>query len=279
LKPAFSLGDHQIDLSRPCIMGILNVTEDSFSDGGLYLDVENARVRAQQMIDEGADIIDIGGESTRPGAEPVSLDEELARVIPLVEFVAGMGVSVSVDTSKAEVMRAAVGAGASMVNDVCALQGAGALEAVADLDVPVCLMHMQGTPGTMQDKPQYDDVVNDIIAFFKERVSACEQAGISGERIILDPGFGFGKTLEHNFTILNRLGELHFADFPILVGMSRKSMIDAVIHKPADQRVSASVALAILAWQAGAAFFRVHDVAETRDALKMITALEQADGV
>ncbi len=260
-------------------MGILNVTEDSFSDGGLYLDAGKAKTRAAAMVDGGADIIDIGGESTRPGAEPVSLDEELERVIPLVEFVASMGVAVSVDTYKAEVMRAAVAAGASMVNDVCALQGEGALQAVVDLQVPVCLMHMQGTPGTMQDKPQYGDVVNDIIVFFKERVRVCEQAGISPEKIIIDPGFGFGKTLEHNFAILNRLGELHFADLPILVGMSRKSMIDAVIHKPADQRVSASVALAILAWQAGAHFFRVHDVAETRDALKMITVLEQANGV
>jgi len=276
LKPVFKLGQYKIDLSKPCIMGILNVTEDSFSDGGLYLDAGKARDRAQVMIDEGADIIDIGGESTRPGAEPVSLEEELERVIPLVEYISKLGVPVSVDTNKAELMKAAVAAGASMINDVCALQNEGAVEMVARLDVPVCLMHMKGIPRTMQNQPQYDDVVNEIKDFFYQRVQACEAAGINRDNIILDPGFGFGKTLEHNLSILNRLGELQDPELPILVGMSRKSMIDAIIHKPAEQRVSASVALAVVAWQMGAKIFRVHDVAETKDALKMITVLEKA---
>ncbi len=276
MKPVFKLGQYKIDLSKPCIMGILNVTEDSFSDGGLYLDAGKARDRAQVMIDEGADIIDIGGESTRPGAEPVSLEEELERVIPLVEYISKLGVPVSVDTNKAELMKAAVAAGASMINDVCALQNEGAVEMVARLDVPVCLMHMKGIPRTMQNQPQYDDVVNEIKDFFYQRVQACEAAGINRDNIILDPGFGFGKTLEHNLSILNRLGELQDPELPILVGMSRKSMIDAIIHKPAEQRVSASVALAVVAWQMGAKIFRVHDVAETKDALKMITVLEKA---
>ncbi len=276
MKSIFKLGMHEIDLSKPCIMGILNITEDSFSDGGLYLDAGKARDRAQVMIEQGADIIDIGGESTRPGAEPVPLEEELERVIPLVEYISRLGVPISVDTNKAEVMQIAVEAGAAMINDVCALQNEGAVEMVAKLNVPVCLMHMQGTPGTMQMNPQYDDVVNDIISFFKQRVISCEDAGIALDHIILDPGFGFGKTLEHNLTLLNRLDELKNTGLPILVGMSRKSMIDAIIHKPTEQRVSASVALAITAWQAGANIIRVHDVAETKDALKIITALERA---
>ena len=276
MKSGFKLGNSHLDLSKPQIMGILNITEDSFSDGGLYLDEAKAKDKAQVMIDEGADIIDIGGESTRPGAEPVSLDEELRRVIPLVKFVAGMDIPVSIDTSKAEVMQAAVDAGASMINDVCALQNKGALEAAAELNVPVCLMHMQGSPRTMQDKPRYDDVVKDIIGFFIQRIIRCETAGISKDKIIIDPGFGFGKTVEHNFSILNRLEELQSLGLPILAGLSRKSMIAAIIDKPAEQRVPASVALAILAWQGGANFIRVHDVAETKDALCMVTALEQA---
>ncbi|MCP3674315.1 MAG: dihydropteroate synthase [Gammaproteobacteria bacterium] len=256
-------------------MGILNVTEDSFSDGGLYLDSEKAKNKAQSMVDEGASIIDIGGESTRPGAEPVSLEDELQRVIPIVEFVSSLNVPVSIDTNKADVMRAAVEAGASMINDVCALQNNGALAAAAELNVPVCLMHMQGSPQTMQQEPQYDDVVNEIILFFKQRIEACKSAGIDPEQIIIDPGFGFGKTLAHNFSILNRQKELQVLDTPILSGMSRKSMIGAIIDKPAEQRVSASVALAILAWQNGAQFIRVHDVAETKDALSMVTAFEK----
>lgn len=276
LTSFFKLGEYLLDLSQPQIMGILNVTEDSFSDGGLYLEGDKAKSKAQAMIDEGATIIDIGGESTRPGAEPVSLEDELQRVIPIIEFVSSLDVPVSIDTNKAEVMRAAVEAGASMINDVCALQNNGALATAAELGVPVCLMHMQGSPRTMQQEPQYDDVVNDIIVFFKERIEACKSAGIVPDQIIIDPGFGFGKTLTHNFSILNRLDELQVLGLPILAGMSRKSMIGAIIDKPAEQRVSASVALAILAWQNGAQFIRVHDVAETKDALSMVTALEQA---
>jgi len=258
-------------------MGILNVTTDSFSDGGLYFDATKARDKSQLMIDEGATIIDIGGESTRPGAEPVSLNDELDRVIPLIEFVTALDIPVSIDTNKAEVMRAAVNAGASMINDVCALQNPNSLATAAALNVPVCLMHMQGSPQTMQNEPQYNDVVTDIIEFFQQRISVCEAAGINKEQIIVDPGFGFGKTLEHNFSILNRLDEMQCLGLPILAGMSRKSMIAAIINKPAEQRVSASVALAILAWQKGACFIRVHDVAETNDALKMVTAIEQAE--
>ena len=275
MKSTFKLGEYSLDLSQPQIMGILNVTDDSFSDGGLYFDGAKAKARAQLMIEEGATIIDVGGESTRPGAEPVSLDDELKRVIPIIEFVSELNIPVSIDTNKAEVMRAAVEAGASMINDVCALQNEGALQAAAILNVPVCLMHMLGSPRTMQKEPQYDDVVSDIIRFFKQRIEACNAAGIDQEQIIIDPGFGFGKTLEHNFSILNRLDELQTLGLPILAGMSRKSMIAAIIDKPAEQRVSASVALAIIAWQNGAQFLRVHDVAETKDALSMVTALEQ----
>jgi dihydropteroate synthase len=235
-------------------MGILNVTKDSFSDGGLYLYPENAKQQAQKMIDAGASIIDVGGESTRPGAEPVNIDDELNRVIPIIEYLSQLKVPISIDTNKPEVMEAAVAAGASMINDVWALQKAGALEMAAQLEVPICLMHMQGSPQTMQNKPTYNDVVDDIIAFFKERLSSCKAAGISEDKLILDPGFGFGKTLEHNLEMLNRLKEFNLLKLPILAGLSRKSMIGAIINKPADQRVSASVALAILAWLSGASF-------------------------
>jgi len=255
-------------------MGILNVTQDSFSDGGLYLETENAKKKAQLMIEAGASIIDIGGESTRPGADPVTINDELKRVIPIIEYVHQLNVPISIDTHKPEVMEAAVAAGASMINDVCALQNKGALEIAAMLDVPICLMHMQGSPQTMQNKPSYNDVVEDIIAFFRERLSSCSAAGIAQEKLIIDPGFGFGKTLEHNLTILNRLHEFKILNRPILAGMSRKSMIGQIINKPADQRVSASVALATLAWQSGASFIRVHDVAETKDAFDMVAAVK-----
>lgn len=254
-------------------MGILNVTKDSFSDGGLYLNPENAKQQAQKMIEAGASIIDIGGESTRPGAEPVTIDDELNRVIPIIEYVSQLNVPISIDTNKPEVMHAAVVAGASMINDVWSLQKEGALEMASKLEVPICLMHMQGSPQTMQNKPKYNDVVDDIIDFFKERLSSCKDAGITEDKLILDPGFGFGKTLEHNLVMLKRLREFKVLKLPILAGLSRKSMIGAIINKPADQRVSASVALAILAWQSGASFIRVHDVAETKDALDMVVAV------
>jgi dihydropteroate synthase len=273
LKADFKLGCYNLDLSKPQIMGILNVTKDSFSDGGLYLNPEDAKQQAQKMIEAGASIIDIGGESTRPGAEPVTIDDELNRVIPIIEYVNQLNIPISIDTNKPEVMKAAVRAGASMINDVWALQKEGALETAAKLKVPICLMHMQGSPQTMQQKPKYNDVVDDIITFFNERISSCKAAGISQDRLILDPGFGFGKTLEHNLTMLRRLREFNVLKLPILAGMSRKSMIGAIINKPADKRVSASVALAILAWQSGASFIRVHDVTETKDALDIVTAV------
>lgn len=274
MQSTFKLGSFTLDLSQPQIMGILNVTEDSFSDGGLYLDSTKAKIKAQAMIDAGASIIDVGGESTRPGALPVSVKEELQRVIPLIQFISRLNIPVSIDTHKAEVMRAAVDAGASLINDVYALQNNGALQTAAQLQVPVCLMHMQGTPQTMQLAPRYDDVVDDIIAFFKSRISTCVAAGVSKDRLIIDPGFGFGKTAEHNFSILNRLDEFKTLDLPLLVGLSRKSMIGSIINKPPKQRLSASLALAVVAWQSGANFIRVHDVGETSDALRMITALQ-----
>ena len=257
-------------------MGILNVTQDSFSDGGRYYDLEQAKAQAFLMIKQGANIIDIGGESTRPGADPVSLEDELHRVIPVIDYVTSLNIPVSIDTNKAEVMTAAVNAGASMINDVSALQNEGALAAAAELEVPICLMHMQGTPQTMQNEPQYNDVMADIMAFFEQRIEACESAGISKNRLIIDPGFGFGKTKAHNFSILKRLNEFKKLELPVLVGLSRKSMIAAIIDKPADQRVSASVALAMLAYQSGANILRVHDVEETFDALQMFKAVEKA---
>lgn len=262
------------DYTKPQIMGILNVTQDSFSDGGQYFDLEQAKSQASLMIQQGADIIDIGGESTRPGAEPVSVEDELQRVLPVIEYVARLNIPVSIDTNKAEVMTAAVNAGASMINDVCALQNEGALAAAAKLDVPICLMHMQGTPQTMQNEPQYNDVIADIMAFFESRIKSCESAGISKDRLIIDPGFGFGKTTAHNFSILKHLSDFKMLGVPILAGLSRKSMIAAIIDKPAKQRVSASVALAMLAYQAGASILRVHDVEETFDALQMLKAVE-----
>lgn len=278
LKSSFKLGNHILDLSKPQIIGILNITQDSFSDGGLFLEPDKAKTKAQMMIEEGASIIDIGAESTRPGAEPVSVAEELQRVIPLIEYVTSLNIPVSIDTNKSEVMVAAIHAGASMINDVMALRNEASLTTAAELNVPVCLMHMQGSPKTMQNEPSYDDVVREIIDFFKSRIKACRSAGIDEQNLIIDPGFGFGKTTAHNFSILNRIQEFQTLGLPILVGMSRKSMIASVVDKPAKQRVAASVALAVLAWQRGATFIRVHDVAATSDALKMVTALEDADG-
>lgn len=261
---------HQcLDLSQPQVMGILNITTDSFSDGGLFIDHDQAKAQAERMLEEGATIIDIGGESTRPGAAPVTEQQELDRVIPVIEWLS-QTTDVSVDTSKAKVMSEAIKAGAAMVNDVCALQNDGALAAVAEFDVPVCLMHMQGTPRTMQANPRYDDVVTDIIKFFEYRISACQLAGIERSRLVIDPGFGFGKTAEHNVALLNRLAELQSMKLPVLAGLSRKSLIAQVIDKPANERMAASVALAIKAWQEGASIVRVHDVAETVDALRML---------
>ncbi len=272
-------GKHLLDITHPVVMGILNTTPDSFSDGGNYyqghrLSLELAVQRAEQMLAEGAQIIDIGGESTRPGAPPVSVQEELDRVIPVVEAVAqGLGALVSVDTSSPEVILEAAKHGAGMINDVRALQREGALAAAATTGLPVCLMHMQGEPGSMQDRPEYTDVVTQVSDFLQVRATACQAAGIGREQILLDPGFGFGKTLAHNLALLNGLPELARLGFPLLVGMSRKSMLSHLLGRPVEQRLAGSLALALLAAERGAAIIRVHDVAETADVLKVLAAV------
>ncbi len=266
-----------LDLSVPRVMGILNVTPDSFSDGGLFADRDKALRQAERMLAEGADILDIGGESTRPGAAAVSLDEEMARVLPVVEALsAEFEIPLSVDTSKPELMHAAVAAGASMINDVTALGAPGAIAMLADLRVPVCLMHMQGEPRTMQTAPQYADVVVDIIDYLRGRVAACEQGGIARERLMIDPGFGFGKTLQHNLVLLRDLGRFQQLGLPLLVGISRKSMLGAVTGRAVDERLAAGIASAVMAVERGARIVRVHDVAATVDALRMWQAAMDA---
>ena len=261
-------------LDRPHVMGILNVTPDSFSDGGEFSSLDNALLQAERMIQAGVSIIDIGGESTRPGAPEVTLEEELSRVIPAIKAIrAKSDVWISIDTSKAEVMRQAVEVGADLINDVRALQEPGALEAAANADVPVCLMHMKGQPRTMQANPSYDDVLTDVEGFLKERVEACETVGISKEQLILDPGFGFGKTIEHNYHLLAQLDKFHKLGLPILAGMSRKSMIFKLLDKaPADCMV-ASVTCATIAAMKGAQIIRVHDVEDTLEAMKIIEVM------
>jgi len=269
-------GNHTLDLTIPVVMGVVNVTPDSFSDGGLYLDPEDAIRQARRMAAEGARIIDVGGESTRPGAEPVDIGEELERVIPVVEaLVAEIDLPISVDTSKPDVMRAAIAAGASMINDVLALQEPGALDTVAGSSVAVCLMHMQGKPRTMQAAPRYDDVVRDVHHFLVERVRACEIDGMDRSRLVVDPGFGFGKTLEHNLALLAALGEFSRDGLPVLAGLSRKSMIGQLTGRPAGERLAGSVALAALAVEHGAAIVRAHDVAQTVDAVRIAAALRR----
>ncbi|MDH5370908.1 MAG: dihydropteroate synthase [Gammaproteobacteria bacterium] len=262
----------------PIIMGILNVTPDSFSDGGLFVKNDIAINYVKQMIADGADIIDIGGESTRPGAKEVSIEEELQRVIPVIKAIRQFSdVAISIDTSKPEVMREAIKAGANMINDVNALQAENAIETAVELNVPVCLMHMQGKPRTMQSNPEYTDVVEEVIAFLKNRISVCHNAGISSENIIVDPGFGFGKTLEHNLTLFKHLEEFTKLDCAVLVGVSRKSMIGAILdNAPADERLYGSVALATLAAWKNANILRVHDVKATADALKLCQAVKEA---
>jgi dihydropteroate synthase len=268
-------GPHVLDLTRPRVMGILNVTPDSFSDGGRFASREAALNCARAMAAEGADLIDVGGESTRPGAAPVSVQEELDRVIPVIEALAGdLPVPVSVDTSKPEVMRAAVAAGAGLINDVAALRRPGALAAAAALGVPVCLMHMQGEPGTMQHDPTYGDVVGEVAAFLAARVAACEAAGIARGRLLVDPGFGFGKTLVHNLALLRGLPRLAALGLPVLAGLSRKSMIGALLgNVPVGGRLHGSVAAALLAVERGAAIVRVHDVGPTVQALRILAAV------
>ncbi|MEE4330503.1 MAG: dihydropteroate synthase [Wenzhouxiangella sp.] len=255
-------------------MGIVNVTPDSFSDGGRFQRPDAAVEHALALVEQGADLLDIGGESTRPGAEAVALDEELERVIPVIEALSrATGTPISVDTSKAEVMVAAAAAGASMINDVNALRGDGALEATAGLTLPVCLMHMQGQPRTMQAAPRYTDVVLDVSEFLRSRIADCRDAGIDEERLIIDPGYGFGKTLEHNLTLLRRQNELLSIGPPLLIGISRKSMLGALTGRDsAADRLSASLAAAVIAAERGASILRVHDVAETVDALRIFEA-------
>ena len=265
-----------LNLSHPHVMGILNFTPDSFSDGGSYQHTDSAVNSALAMLKNGATIIDIGGESTRPGAPDVALEEELSRVIPIIKAIREKSdCFISIDTSKAEVMRQAVLAGADIINDVRALQEPNAMNVAAELKVPVCLMHMQGQPRTMQNNPEYDDVINDIKQFFVERISACEDVGISRDKIILDPGFGFGKNLAHNYHILKCIDEFKMMGCEVLAGLSRKSMIGNLLGRNVDERLAGSIAGALIAAQKGAKIIRVHDVTETVDALKVWQACEQ----
>ncbi|WP_421210217.1 dihydropteroate synthase [Aeromonas enteropelogenes] len=259
-----------LSLDRPHVMGILNVTPDSFSDGGNFTQLERAMTHARQMVADGATLIDIGGESTRPGAPDVSEQEELDRVLPIVErLVRECNVMISLDTSKATVMREGCKAGAHLINDVRALQEPGALLAAAEADVPVCLMHMQGQPRTMQVEPHYDDLLEEVKAFFDERIAVCEAAGIGREKLLLDPGYGFGKTLAHNYQLLAEQRGLLEYGLPLLVGMSRKSMIGNLLARPVDERLAGSLACALIGMQQGARIIRVHDVRETMDALRV----------
>ncbi len=263
-----------LDLSRVAVMGVLNVTPDSFSDGGRFAVRDAALAQARRMVEEGAAVVDVGGESTRPGAQPVSVQEELDRVIPVIESLArDVPVPVSIDTAKPEVMRAAVNAGAGLINDVLALRAPGALDAAAALRVPVCLMHMQGEPRRMQDDPRYTDVVGEVRDFLKERMDACIHAGIPRARLVIDPGFGFGKTLEHNLELLRSLRAFAALGVPVLAGLSRKSMIGKALGLPVERRLHASVALALMAVQNGARIVRVHDVAPTVEAIRMWEAV------
>ncbi|NHH88365.1 dihydropteroate synthase [Pseudoalteromonas sp. MB47] len=258
-------------LDSPVVMGILNVTPDSFSDGGSYCQLDSAVKQAKTLLNQGAKIIDIGGESTRPGAPDVSLEDELERVIPLVKALrASSDCIISIDTSKSEVMRQAIIAGADIINDVRALQEPGAIEVLSQYpEVAICLMHMQGQPRTMQSNPHYDDLFADINEFFAERLGACEKAGIQSERIILDPGFGFGKTLTHNYQILNKFDVFNQFKLPVLAGLSRKSMIGNLLNRDTNERLAGSLAGALIAAQNGAKIIRVHDVQETVDVLSV----------
>lgn len=268
-----------LDLSHPHVMGILNVTPDSFSDGGAHNSLVEAVKHANLMINAGATIIDIGGESTRPGAAEVSVEEELARVIPVVEAIAQrFEVWISVDTSKPEVIRESARAGAHIINDIRSLTEPGALQAATETGLPVCLMHMQGQPKTMQEAPKYEDVFADVERFFAEHIVRCEQAGIAKEKLLLDPGFGFGKNLSHNYQLLARLGEFHHFGLPLLVGMSRKSMVGQLLNVGPSERLNGSLACAVIAAMQGAQIIRVHDVKETVEALRVVEATLAAKG-
>ncbi|HLT26757.1 MAG TPA: dihydropteroate synthase [Zeimonas sp.] len=269
-------GRFVLSLERPLVMGVLNVTPDSFSDGGRHASLEAATRHARRLIDEGADLLDIGGESTRPGAAPVPPDEEIRRVVPVLDALRDCGRPLSVDTRRPEVMRAALEHGADLINDIDALQASGALDAVRASDCAVCLMHMQGEPGTMQQAPHYDDVVGEVEDFLAGRVSAAVEGGIDRDRIVIDPGIGFGKTLRHNLQLLGALDELAALGLPVLVGVSRKSMIGALTGRDVDHRLAGSLSAMLAAVLRGARIVRVHDVAETRDALRVWQAIDDA---
>jgi len=273
----FHCGKFKLTLDRPLVMGIVNLTPDSFSGDGFASDVERAVAHARKQWEAGADILDLGAESSRPGAAPTPLQEELDRLLPVLERIGGWGVPVSIDTYKPHVMVAALAAGADMINDIAALRDPQALKVVANSNCGLCLMHMQGEPRTMQQHPFYEEVVMDVRAYLAERASACREAGVVGERIVVDPGFGFGKTLEHNLALLKNLPTLVEAGYPVLVGVSRKSMLGAITGRSVEARQSASVAAALLAAQRGAAILRVHDVAETRDALAVWSAIDKGE--
>jgi len=266
-------GKYALSLERPLVMGIVNVTPDSFSDGGKFADSRAAIMHARRLLEDGADILDIGGESTRPGAKAASLGEELDRVMPIIEALGSAGIPISIDTQKPEVMRAALNAGASMVNDVNALQAPGALHVVASTNAGICLMHKQGTPETMQQQPEYSDVVSEVREFLADRANAVMATGVKAERIVIDPGFGFGKSVAHNLTLLRNLYHFHELGFPVLAGLSRKSTLGAITGREVDERMAASIAAAIIAAQKGAKILRVHDVRETVDALKILDAV------
>jgi dihydropteroate synthase len=267
-------GKYRLALDRPLIMGVVNVTPDSFSDGGHYLSLDAAVAHAQRLIDEGADLLDIGGESTRPGAAAVSLEEERRRVLPVLEALLTSNIPLSVDTQKPQLMREAAVAGAAMINDVNGFEAADALQAVSGSDCAVCIMHKQGQPQTMQQAPQYRDVVAEVDAYLRARIAVAESAGIARSRLVIDPGFGFGKTLAHNLSLLRELDRVAAAGVPVLAGLSRKSMIGALTGREVGERVFGSVAAALIAAQRGASILRVHDVAATRDALAVWKAVE-----
>lgn len=268
-------GQFSLFLNRPLVMGIVNVTPDSFSDGGQHASTAAAIAHANKLREEGADILDIGGESTRPGAAEVGIQQELDRVLPVIEGLRDLGIPLSIDTWKPQVMRAALAAGASMVNDVNALQADGAMQTLVQSDAAVCLMHKQGTPQTMQQHPHYADVMAEVKDFLCARIAACVQAGIPRERIVIDPGFGFGKTLAHNLDLLRQMSSLGDLGVPLLAGLSRKSMLGAITGREVGDRMAASVAAAMLAVQRGAAIVRVHDVRETVDALKLMESIKE----
>lgn len=280
--PPFTLqcGERQLVLDRPHIMGVLNITPDSFSDGGKFFDAKGAKLdavlaAAEQMLKDGAAILDVGGESTRPGAAPVSEQQELDRVVPVVEALSSrLDAIVSVDTSTPAVMREATGVGAGLINDVRGLERVGALQAAADTGLPICLMHMQGSPQTMQANPSYQNVVQDVLDYLSQRVEACRALGIDKQRLIVDPGFGFGKTLEHNLLLLAELAGFTKLSLPVLVGLSRKSLLDKITGRAVDERLAGSITLAALAAERGANIIRVHDVRESSDAIAVVNALK-----